>query len=237
VTGLVLWDVDGTLVRTAGLGSLAFFLAFEEVFGHRPAEDARVYMAGMTDPQIALEMLERMEVKDASLVLPQILAALARALAGLEGRISAEGFVLPGVVEAVSALAARPDVAQTLLTGNLAANARLKLGALGLGDGIDFEVGAYGDDHHDRCALVPIALGRLAAAGKSVDTDRSWVVGDTPRDLACAQAGGVRCLLVATGDYTVDDLAGLGADAVLADLSDTAHVVALLAGGAPVSSR
>jgi phosphoglycolate phosphatase-like HAD superfamily hydrolase len=228
--GLVLWDVDGTLVRTRGLGSLAFFLAFEEVIGHRPAEEARIHMAGMTDPQIALEMLRRMDVADPAAVLPDVMAALARALAGLEGRIAAEGLVLPGVPEAITALSACPDVAQTLLTGNIVANARVKLGALGLGEGIEFDLGAYGDDHHDRDALVPIALARLAEAGKAADPSRSWVVGDTPRDLACARAGGVQCLLVATGDYTVEDLGSLGADAVMADLSDTDAVVGLLAG-------
>jgi phosphoglycolate phosphatase-like HAD superfamily hydrolase len=64
--------------------------------------------------------------------------------------------------------------------------------------------------------------------GASFSASETWVVGDTPRDLACARAGGARCALVATGNFGVDDLADLGADALLVDLSDTDDVVALL---------
>jgi len=231
--GVVLWDVDGTLVRTAGLGTLAFFEAFEVVFGRRPPDDAGVYMAGKTDPQIAMELLHDLNVDDAEGVLPDILAALERALAGLADRIRDEGWVLPGVASVIDAIAARSaeaSLVQTLLTGNLEPNARVKLQALGLGRGIEYEVGAYGSDAADRTALVPIALQRLAATGRVADPSRCWVVGDTPRDFECARAGGVRCLLVATGTWAFDDLAALDADAVLPDMSDTDLVLSLLTG-------
>jgi len=71
-------------------------------------------------------------------------------------------------------------------------------------------------------------MGRARAAGFAVDRSATWVVGDTLRDLACARAGGVRCLLVATGSSSVTDLEGAGADAVLADLGDTERMVALV---------
>jgi phosphoglycolate phosphatase len=235
-TGLVLWDVDGTLVRTAGLGTLAFFDAFASVLGQRPSSDIGIQMSGKTDPQIALEMLYRLEVADPLSVLPEVLVALESSVAGLAERMATEGWVLPGVASVMARLAgaggldASRTVTQTLLTGNLRPNARAKLGALGLGDGIEYEIGAYGSDASDRCELVPIALQRLAASGRVLDTDRCWVVGDTPRDLQCARAGGVRCLLVATGDASVEELAALEPDAVLADLSDVELVVDLLGG-------
>ena len=231
--GVVLWDVDGTLVRTAGLGTLAFFEAFEEVLGHRPPDDAGVYMAGKTDPQIALELLQQMEVANPEVALPEVLVALERALAGLAGRIQEEGWVLPGVVAVIDGLAVCPGeavIVQTLLTGNLEPNARIKLGALGLGRGIEYDVGAYGSDAVERTALVPIAMQRLAATGRIADPARCWVVGDTPRDLECARAGGVRCLLVATGTWAFEDLAALDADAVLPDLSDVELVLSVLTG-------
>lgn len=228
--GLVLWDVDGTLVRTAGAGALAFLDAVEEVLGIRPPDDSGSFMAGMTDPQIALELLRRLAAPDPYACVGAVLAALEPALARLAGQIATAGWVCPGVPEVLVGLAEEPSVAQTLLTGNLAANARLKLSALGLGDGIEYDIGAYGSDHHDRCQLVPIALDRLAATGRRAHPSRSWVVGDTPRDLECARAGGVQCLLVATGGYAYEELAPLGAEMVLRDLSDVDSVVALLSG-------
>jgi len=115
------------------------------------------------------------------------------------------------------------------VTGNIAPNARLKLEAVGLLPGvIRLELGAYGSDHGNRDNLVPIALRRCRAAGVDIDEARVWVVGDTPRDLACARAAGVRCLLVATGGCPFEELAAAGADAVVADLTDTQAVRTLL---------
>jgi phosphoglycolate phosphatase-like HAD superfamily hydrolase len=73
-----------------------------------------------------------------------------------------------------------------------------------------------------------VALRRATTAGFDVGVATTWVVGDTPRDLACARAAGVRCLLVATGGYPLSDIVAAGADAVMEDLSDTARVVELL---------
>jgi phosphoglycolate phosphatase len=81
-------------------------------------------------------------------------------------------------------------------------------------------LGGYGDSAQDRAAVARVALDRLSAAGCQPDPSQVWIVGDTPRDLACAQAIGVRCALVATGRRTIGELTGLGADIVLPDLSD-----------------
>ncbi|MBW3575836.1 MAG: HAD hydrolase-like protein, partial [Actinobacteria bacterium] len=110
-----------------------------------------------------------------------------------------------------------------------AVNAATKLAALGLDRWLDLESGAYGSDDPDRPALVPVALRRAAERrGWTLSPEDVWVVGDTPRDLECARAGGARCALVATGHTTQDDLYGLGADAVFDDLSDVEAVVKLL---------
>ncbi len=95
------------------------------------------------------------------------------------------------------------------------------------------EVGAFGSDHHDRTQLIPIALRRVEQQyGWRLEPDGVWVIGDTPRDLECARAGGARCLLVATGRIRMDELTGIGADAVLADLADTDAVARLVMDGA-----
>jgi phosphoglycolate phosphatase len=229
VERLVLWDVDGTLVHT-GIGAAIFDDALEAVVGARPPR--RIRMSGKTDPLIVSEYLALMGVEETPARLAAVLDALAAGLtrAARDGALDPDA-VCPGVPEVLAALAGRPGLVQSLLTGNVYANAVTKVTAYGLDAWLDLDVGAYGSDSIDRDALVPVALGRLAARrGARLAADRVWVVGDTPRDLACARAAGARCLLVATGGYPLADLAGLGADAVVANLADSGAVVALLTG-------
>ena len=105
----------------------------------------------------------------------------------------------------------------------------VKVAAFGLDPWLNLEMGAYGSDHADRNELVPIAIDKVRAArGHRYRPDQVWVVGDAPNDLACARAGGARCLLVATGRPTFDELEALGPDALRHDLSDVDDIVALL---------
>jgi len=230
---LVCWDVDGTLLTGGQAGRLAFADAIAAVTGIDVEPVMLPKMAGRTDPGIALAILTDLGVAAPAARVPAVLAALEVALTRRAGQLRAEGRVFPGVHEALVALDAA-GVVQTLVTGNVAPNARTKLAALGLlardggPDLIRLDLGAYGSDGADRDALVPVAIDHARAAGLDVSVDRTWVVGDTPRDLACARAGGVRCLLVATGGYPLDAVADAGADAALADLSDTQRVVSLL---------
>ena len=230
---LILWDIDGTLVRVGDLGRGPFQTAVADVLGRAldPELHRRVRMSGKTDPQIARELLLEAEVHadDVDGHLPDVLRRLEADLLAVEHRMQAEGRAMPGGAAVLEALSRRDDVVQSVLTGNLAGNAVVKLRAFGLDRWIDFDSGAYGSDHHDREELVPIALAKASARhGASFAAEETWVVGDTPRDFACAKAGGARCALVATGTYGRDELEGLGADAVLDDLADTEAVVSLL---------
>lgn len=219
----MLWDVDGTLIQTKGIGAEVFDRAFEQLLGLAPTAriTERVRLSGKTDPQIALEYLELMEIEDPPHHLPQVLALVESELAAASAVLAANGGPLPGVVELLARLAADDGVRQTLLTGNLAANAAIKVAAFGLDQWLDLEIGAYGSDHADRCQLVPIALDRARRLRNlAVEPSDAWVVGDTARDLACAQAGGAHCLLVATGGSPASELAPLGPDALMEDLSD-----------------
>jgi phosphoglycolate phosphatase-like HAD superfamily hydrolase len=137
------------------------------------------------------------------------------------------GRVLPGVLELLDALAALGAV-QTVLTGNTAANAAAKIDAFELRRWLDLEVGAFGSDHHDRNALVPVAIGRSVGRYGAVERSRVWVIGDTPFDADCAAAGGVRCLLVATGHAPREALDAAGADWVTDDLTETEVVLGVL---------
>lgn len=233
MTRLVLWDVDGTLIRGGAAGRLAFADAVREVLGVDVPEEHLPRMSGKTDPQIALEILDHLGVAAPEARLPALESALERALSARAAQLRTEGVVLPGVRALVAGLHAA-GVVQTLVTGNVAPNARTKLAALGLlseraaEEPLRLDLGAYGSDDRDRDNLVPVALRRARAAGLDVDSARAWVIGDTPRDLACARAAGVRCLLVATGTYTLDQLCDAAPDAARPDLDDTPDVLALL---------
>jgi phosphoglycolate phosphatase len=226
---LVLWDIDGTLIRAGDIGADIFDRAIELGVGMLPA--ARVSMGGKTDPQIVREYLERMEVADIDGRMPVILGHLEQALAGGAELVAAGGHTLPGVIELLARLAGTAGVRQSVLTGNIAPNAVVKLAAFGLERWLDLEVGAYGSDHADRTRLVPIALERVRRLrGEVIDAEEVWVVGDTANDLACARSAGARCLLVGTGRVAMEELAELGPDAVLPDLADIDTVTALLTG-------
>jgi phosphoglycolate phosphatase-like HAD superfamily hydrolase len=105
--------------------------------------------------------------------------------------------------------------------------AQLKLESFGLWQ--YFRLGAYGSDHHDRNALVPVAQQRLQTLlGHAIPGQQTYVIGDTPRDIACARAHGACAIAVATGSYSVEALQQHQPDYCFVDLSDTAQVVRIL---------
>jgi len=144
---------------------------------------------------------------------------------------------LPGAAQALAALGGRadgragPEVVQSLLTGNIRPLAEVKLGPVGLTGHLDLDVGAYGDAHEVRAELVPVARRNAALAGGDVfDGQATVLVGDTPFDIGAALATGARAVGVATGSFSVADLAASGAHAVLPDLADTDRVLAAILG-------
>jgi phosphoglycolate phosphatase len=121
----------------------------------------------------------------------------------------------PGIPALLDTLAARDGVLLALVTGNLEPIARIKLRAAGIGHRFAAGQGGFGSDHEDRTELPAIARARAGGRSGPHPRERTIVIGDTPRDIACAQADGVRCLAVAGGPYGVEELAT--ADAVVPD--------------------
>jgi phosphoglycolate phosphatase len=218
---LVLWDIDGTLVDSAGHGRYAFEEAFQEVVGGVPEW---VEYAGRTDHQIALEMLN-----DSDEHLPAMLDQLAVKLAAREDMIAAEGRTYPGVPEVLAALHEADGVVQSLLTGNVAANAAVKVGAFGLDRWLDFEAGAYGSDPHERRSDL-VAVARQRAAKRYGEPTGAVLVGDTPLDVLAAREAGARAVAVATGFADLDALRESEPDALLQDLSDTGAAIRAITG-------
>jgi phosphoglycolate phosphatase-like HAD superfamily hydrolase len=228
---LVLWDIDGTIMRAGSVAREAFGRAVASVLERAEHEVELVPMAGKTDPQIAREILVLAALEEAEIDdhVPAVVAQLEAELGAAEEMLRENGRVLPGVRELLQELHDDPDVTQTVLTGNTAANARAKLDAFGLTQFFDLDVAAFGSDDADRRNLVPIALERARnLRGIAVAPDEVWVIGDTAHDLACARAASVRCILVATGQPPLEELLPLDADAVLPDLSDVDGVLDLL---------
>jgi phosphoglycolate phosphatase-like HAD superfamily hydrolase len=137
-----------------------------------------------------------------------------------------DGRVFTGVRELLDALRAA-GATLGLLTGNVSGGAAIKIEHYGLTG--YFEFGAYGDDHHDRNELGPIALARAEAThGRNFAGGQTVVVGDTPRDIACGKAIGALTLCVATGTFSVRELQENGADLVVEEFAAPAEILEAL---------
>jgi phosphoglycolate phosphatase-like HAD superfamily hydrolase len=214
---LLLFDIDGTLLlRAFDAHRRALDAALCEAYDLRDLRSARISAAGRTDLEIARALLLANDVSADRIDerLDDFRALAAERYAELcEADLSAR--VAPGISSLVESLAARDDVRLSLVTGNLEPIARLKLARAGIGKHFPTGQGGFGSDHEDRAALPAIARRRAGENGSPYPRARTLVIGDTPRDIACAHADGVRCIAVATGPYGVRDLAQ--ADVVVRD--------------------
>ncbi|EHN11604.1 Haloacid dehalogenase-like hydrolase [Patulibacter medicamentivorans] len=237
---LLLWDIDGTLLlRASGSHATAVWDALCDVHGIEPAtlrNGSGRGGAGKTDGQIAREILEALGVPAAAID-EQADAVRARTCERYRPE-DLTAHVSPGIDGLLAELHARGDVVQSLVTGNFEPVARRKLDAAGLGRWFDPRWGGgFGSDHEQRERLPAIARARAGAAlrpdGAPWPAERTVVIGDTPRDIACARHDGVAVIAVATGPHAADDLRA--ADAVAGDAAELrAAVAALLDGGAPI---
>jgi phosphoglycolate phosphatase len=211
---LLLFDIDGTLLQRASVEhAQALKAAAARIHGLPHLDGHEVEAAGRTDGAIVRDLLVAAGVEGgaADARWSDVQAAAVEAFAELcPPDLSAK--VAPGVPELLPALAARPDAFRlSLVTGNLEAVARLKLARAGLDRWFEPGQGGFGSDHASRAELPPIARRRAGGWPR----ERTVVIGDTPRDIACARADGVRVVAVATGPFAVEALAD--ADAVVDD--------------------
>lgn len=217
---LLLFDIDGTLVSGATEAhAAALHEALREVHGLAEVRGVRTHgidPAGRTDGEIARLILlahdvsaERIDARAA-----RVREACCEAYARLCPPDLSDT-VLPGVPELLERLVGRPGVHLALLTGNFEAVARIKLRAAGVGRWFEPGQGAFGSDSEDRAELPEVARIRAGRINEPHPRERTVVIGDTPRDVACAHADGVRCFAVTTGRFDGGELAG--ADAVAHD--------------------
>lgn len=233
---LVLFDVDGTLVRVDGAGREAFRTALREVYGATGDVDGFDF-AGRTDPAIARGLLEPLGRADGWVDegLSRLWSVYVRCLEGELRRRRERLVVLPGVPELLTRLRSDRRFVCGLLTGNVEAGAWTKLRACGLAESFDF--GAFGSDAERREELPAVAMRRAAERhGRRFRPGEVVVIGDTPADIRCARARGVRAVAVATGPYSADELSRHNPDAVLPDLTDSRAVLEVLEGRASRTS-
>ncbi|RCW43300.1 phosphoglycolate phosphatase-like HAD superfamily hydrolase [Halopolyspora algeriensis] len=220
---LVLWDIDHTLIESRGMGRSVYARVFPEVTGQSLRELAPVH--GRTELDIMHDTLRLHEIEPTERITTRLAAALAEGFRAAVGELAERGTVLPGVWQALDALAAEPDMHQSVLSGNTADVARTKLEAFGLERYLDLPAGAYGDDHRERAELVTIARDRVARQfGTTVPAERIVLIGDTPHDVDVALSAGTHIVAVATGEYSVDDLRAAGAESPLEDLTSLSRL-------------
>ena len=223
---LLLFDIDGTLLVGASRSHAeALLLALQDVYGVPGLSSDGVEAAGRTDLEIARLILLRHDVaaKRIDGGLMDVQHATVEHFAEL-CPASLEPNLVPGIAPLLRSLAGRSGVILSLVTGNLEPVARLKLERAGLGALFDRRQGGFGSDSEDRTDLPAIARAR---AGDDASTpyprERTLVIGDTPRDIACARADAVRCLAVTSGPFAAAELSA--ADGVARDARELGRLI------------
>jgi phosphoglycolate phosphatase-like HAD superfamily hydrolase len=229
-TSLVLFDIDGTLLHSGGCGRVAMRLAAHEVFGTAGLLD-EVPFAGKTDWQILLEALTPAGIAASEIErrLAGYNLVVARQLASIIGECPVKPCA--GAPELVAALRADPLVLIGLVTGNMAGLVPIKLRAAGF-DPADFPIGAFGSEGWERAMLPPLALARANAFNRlEFAPNRVVIIGDTPGDITCAHSIGARTIAVATGPFSLAELAAHQPDDLFPTLEDTSAVLRAIRNG------
>jgi phosphoglycolate phosphatase-like HAD superfamily hydrolase len=223
---LVLFDIDGTLVNAGRAGADAMTKAFAALY-RIPNGFANIRMSGKTDPAILQEALDNYRLQLADGAFATFHERYIFYLRHTLQEPARPRRLMPGMPHLLEALATQEDVLLGLLTGNVAMGAQLKLESFGLWR--YFRLGAYGSDASDRNALVPIAQARAGMLlGYDIAPTQIVVIGDTPRDIRCAQVHRARVVAVATGSYSIAELQQHRPDHCFSDLGDIQAVLRVL---------
>lgn len=221
---LILFDIDGTLIRSNGAGRAALQVALEDVYG-TAGPIADYPMSGKTDWRIVRDLLTAVRFTPAQIdpKLPTLYHRM--------GEVAREMFphkgIKPcdGIMQLLAFLRTQEDVVLGLLTGNNDQTALLKLEAAGI-DVSPFKVNAFGSEAIDRNDLPAIAYKRaLALMGDTAVSAKTFIIGDTPADVLCARAGQAVAIAVASGWHGSETLAKYRPDYLFKNLGDTTAVL------------
>lgn len=222
---LLLFDIDGTLIRSAGAGRDAMNRAFRKTYGIRNGFD-RIRMMGRTDPGILDEVLREHGLKWDDAQVEQFQIHYYHYLEEELKKPRQGKRICAGMDRILPTLKDRPDLMLGLLTGNWRYGAYLKLRHFMLDD--YFTIGAFGDDSTDRNLLVPVALERFRMQMRfPVRPENTWVIGDTPFDIQCGKPHCTRTIGVATGVHTLKELIAEKPDHAFEDFSEVSSLLRL----------
>lgn len=225
---LLLFDIDGTLMDTGGAGGSALLDAAETVLQVSREYLPPLDLAGATDGAVVRKLFA-----DAGVTFDEEKAELFRLayLERLEGRLhdpTCKGRLLSGVPELLQQLRGNDRFYMGLLTGNIRRGAMIKLQRFDIQH--HFLDGGFGDDGIHRNELGPVAVQRMeAVTGYQFAPEDVIVIGDTPKDIACADAIGARCLAVATGMFNHAALCAFSPWHVAENLDESEKILHLLA--------
>ena len=215
---ILLWDIDGTLIRTSRAGLYAFEEATASLWG-RSISFADIESAGMTDHYIAAQVVRKIAGRDAEE--DEIVALTNRYENLLQKHLDKRaGWVLPSVREILDALGARDDYTMLILTGNSETGARIKLRHLQLDHHFNFAHSAFCDKEEKRMDIAERARRNILALHGEREPYRTIVIGDTPNDIFVGKHIGARTVGVATGTFTVEELQEHDPWWVVAELPD-----------------
>ena len=215
---ILLFDIDGTLLRAGSAPMEAFCSAFSELFGTLHVW-GNIDPSGRTDPWIIREVCKEALSRELSATeFDQLCESYI--LKYQELVETAEGFiVLPGVAQLCTHLSARDDIALGLQTGNIERAGRLKLRRAGVNEYFPF--GGFGSDHFERPEIVRIGIERACQHhGLEINRSPVFVIGDTPHDIAAGKASGAVTIAVATGNSTADTLRSASPDHIFENFSE-----------------
>ena len=227
---VLLFDVDGTLVTTGGVGRRALEIAFERSFDRRDA--CRTFrLDGMTDRAIVRTGMRAIGIEPTEALIDRVLVDYLLVLAEEVAAAPAANYrVHAGMAQTLDAARGHGDIAVGLGTGNIREGARIKLERVSIYDRFPF--GGFGCDAEDRTALIRRGAERGAAIlGAPIEECRVVVIGDTPKDVAAAAAIGAESIGVGTGSFTPEQLVAAGATRAFSNLAAPGAMDAVL--GAP----
>lgn len=221
---LILWDIDHTLIETGGVGSEVFKDAFEQVTGHQI--DRLADVTGRTEQVLFQETLDLYDIEDPGDYFPKFVEAQAAGYRARADEMRQRGRGLPGAREALAAFAERPDIVQTVLTGNPKPSAIAKLETFDLTRYLDLDIGAYGTDDSVRPNLVSIAQTRATNLhGHTYTPESTYIIGDTVGDVEAALQSGAQVVAMTTGKATERQLRHAGASQVFNELSEVLGII------------
>ena len=230
---ILLWDIDGTLIRSARTDAFKDYTIpmLEEVFG-TAGRLPEMRVSGMTDLQIIGEALRDEGFTNEHILerIDHLRESYMSAMRKATGNGGEFFEVLPGVPEVLQAVHEHPRYRSALLTGNIEAAAHLKMELVGLSEFFDLP-GAFGDESHDRRDLPALAYERIQKhLQMDLTPDQFIIIGDTPNDIDCARHFGARSLAVGTGRlYSAEDIHACKPDAFVLNFSNLNVVLDALA--------